>query len=460
VAYRSEALRRRVRIPERTGTVLLAGLYVFVATALQLSRQPGVPSWDSIWQEDGGIFLNQALAEPFLHTLVHSYNSYLHVGPRIVAGIAALFPLDRAARLLSGGECLAVSLMSLYVYYASASVLRSQSARIVAAGSMILLPAAGYETNAVLSDMHWYLTYTAFWAIVAFPTRSRAGVALAAIVVGLAVLSDPFTGLFLPFCLFQAWRRRGHRAAWVVPGVFLLTMAIQLGFGLFSEPAGRYAPSHWSDIPGIYSLRVTGSFFVGDYNLHYFWLRSWGWVFIYATLAAMVAIVAYALRRPGWEWRLFIGQCFAYSVLYLTVPCMLRGTQNFLDRANYTLNGSRYTPLPILFLVAIVVAVLDRRDPKVSAGAWRKVQWAAALWAALLVLNNFSIQSTRSPGPSWQGNLVQARAKCAGKIPEQNTAAVSGPADPGRDTIVDIWVAPNVTPPLWAVAATCRQITR
>jgi hypothetical protein len=459
-AISPEALsRRRVRVPERTGAVLMAAFYVLAATALQLARQPGISSWDSIWQEDGGIFLNQALSEPFVHTLVHSYNSYLHVGPRLVAGVVALFPLDDAAKLLSGGECVAVSLMSIYVYYASAAIVRNQWARMAIAGAMILLPAAGYETNAVLSDMHWYLTFTAFWALLALP-RSRGGIALAAIVVALAVLSDPFTGLFLPFTLFQGWRRRGERSAWIVPGVFVITLAIQLGFGLFSEPAGRYAPSHLSDIPGIFALRVTGSLFVGDQNLHTFWLQSWGWVFIYATLAATVAIVAYALRRPGWEWRLFVGQCFAYSVLYLAVPCMLRGTANFLDRSIYSLNGSRYMPLPILFLVALVVAVLDRRDPKVSAGNWRRIQWAAALWAAFLVLNNYSIVTTRSPGPSWKHNLGEARLKCMGKLPDERTAAVGGPVHPGPGDKVSIWVAPNVTPPLWGVEATCRQIQR
>lgn len=450
----------RLRLPSWGGSFLLGAFYVVVATAVQLARQPGIASWDSIWQEDGGIFLNQALSESFQHALVHSYNSYLHVGPRLVAEVASWLPLDYAAKILSGGECVAVSLMSLYVYYASAAVMRSQWGRIVVAGAMILLPAAGYETNAVLSDMHWYLTYTAFWALLAAP-RSRGGIALAAIVVALAVLSDPFTGLFLPFALYQAWRRRGESSAWIVPAVFALTMAIQLGFGLFSEPAGRYADSHWKDIPGIYALRVTGSLFVGDQNLHSFWLRSWGWVFIFATLAATVAIVVYALlRRRDLAWRLFVGQCFAYSVLYLVVPCMLRGTENFLDRGNFSLNGSRYTPLPILFLVAVVVAVLERRDPKVSAGGWRKIQWAVALWAAFLVLNNFSIGTTRTPGPSWKFNLGQARQKCDGLISDETTPAVSGPVTPGGTSTITIYVSPNLQPPPWGVIATCDQIQR
>jgi hypothetical protein len=450
--------RNRLRLPASTGTWLFAAFYVVIATALQLARQPGFPSWNTIWQEDGGIFLNQALSESFPHALVHSYNSYLHVGPRLVAEVASWFPLDYAAKILSGGECVAVSVMSVYVYFTSGAVVRAQWARMAIAGSMILLPAAGYETNAVLSDMHWYLTFTAFWAIAAYP-RDRRGVVLASIVVALAVLSDPFTGLFLPFALFQAWRRRGERFAWVVPIVFGVSMAIQLGFGLFSEPAGRYAASHWSDIPGVYALRVTGSLFVGDQNLHSFWLASWGWVFIFVTLALMIAIVVYALRR--WrelDWRLFIGQCFVYSVLYLTVPCMLRGTENFLNRSIYSLNGSRYMPLPILFLVAIVVAVLDRRDPKVSVAGWRKIQWAVGLWAAFLVLNNFSIVTTRSPGPPWDDNLYAARLKCEGKVPQETNASVSGPVHPSPHDKITIYISPNVQPPLWAVIARCDQL--
>lgn len=449
--------RSKLASPRLSGA-LLGAFYVLVATVAQLARQPGVPSWDSIWQEDGGIFLSQALSKSFPEALVHSYNSYLHVGPRLVAEVASWFPLDYAAKLLSGGECVAVSLMSVYVYFASAAVVRAQWARMVIAGSMILLPAAGYETNAVLSDMHWYLTYTAFWAVVAYP-RTRGGVVLAASVVALAVLSDPFTGLFLPFALFQAWRRRGERSAWVLPIVFGITLAIQLGFGLFSEPAERYADSHWIDLPGVYALRVTGSLFVGDENLRNFWLRPWGWVFIFTTLALTIALVVYAIRR--WrelDWRLFVGQCFAYSVLYLAVPCMLRGTENFLDRDMFSLNGSRYAPLPILFLVAIVVAVLERRDPKVSAAGWRKIQWAVALWAAFLVLNNFSIVTTRSPGPSWKHNLAEGRKKCQGKLPDEITPYAIGPVNPRPDQDVVVFIAPDVVPPPWGVRALCRQI--
>lgn len=452
-----------LRLPAWTGEALMVLLYVAVATALQLDRQPGAHAWDSIWQEDGGIFLQQALAESFPHTLVHVYNSYLHVGPRLVAYVAASLPMRHAAQALSGGESLAVSLLSVYVYYAGAAVLRSRWARMAVAGSLILLPAAGYETNAVLSDMHWYLTYAAFWALVARP-RGRAPVALAAVVVALAVLSDPFTAILLPLALAGGWRERARRGAWVVPAVFVLTLVIQLGFGLFANPAGRYAPSHWDDLPGIYGLRVAGSLFAGDSFLDNLYLGSPGFFFVYGAFAAVIAVVVYALRRPGAAagFRSFVAQCFAYSLLYLAVPCMERGTANFLTRttAGFNLNGSRYTVLPILFLVAIVVAVLDRPDPRVRSETWRRLTWAVGLWAAFLVLVNYSIPTTRTPGPSWKANLAQARAKCAGKLPVTRTAGMQGPARPGPLDSVQVFIAPNVVPPLWGVAARCDQIER
>ena len=89
-----------------------------------------------------------------------------------------------------------------------------------------------------------------------------------------------------------------------------------------------------------------------------------------------------------------------------------------------------------------------------------KLQWAVALWAAFLVLNNYSIVTTRTPGPSWKHNLGEARLKCMGRLPEPTTASVNGPAHPVPGDKIDIYVAPNVTPPLWAVQATCRQIQR
>jgi len=51
----------------------------------QLLRTPGVPAWNSLSAEDGGIFYTDALNDPLVTTVGRAYEGYLHVVPRLLA---------------------------------------------------------------------------------------------------------------------------------------------------------------------------------------------------------------------------------------------------------------------------------------------------------------------------------------------------------------------------------------
>ncbi len=447
----------------RADLMLLAFLGV-VATGLQLLRQPGVPSWDSVWQEDGAIFLTDALANPFLETLVTPYNAYLHTLPRLIAGPVALVGLEHAALLMTFLSALTVTLIAMYVYFASARVFHTQWARVVLAMSVVLLPAAGYETNANIANLHWYLIFACFWVFVAAP-RTTAGIAVGITIVALAVLSDPLAALLAPLPLIALWRDRTWRGR-AIPLVFLGTLAVQLVLGVVEDPVAPYASSHLPAVPKIYALRVTGSFLVGDLFLDNFW-KPWGLAFALAALLVVAAVCAYGLLRADRGRRLLIGGSLALSVGYLTVPLMLRGTENFLDRGDFSLNGSRYVLLPILFLTIAVLLTLDRRDPRLSSRAWRNVQIGFSALTAALVLTNFSIFTVRSGGPAWKESVASARERCAtvgGRRPGSPPKVGSIPIRrlPAGD--VRIPIAPNVRITLetpyspFAVTVDCRHL--
>lgn len=441
----------------RADLVLLAFLGI-VATALQLLRQPNVPSWDSLWQEDGGIFLTEALAHPFLETLVTPYNAYLHTLPRLIAGPVALFGLERAALLMALMSAVTVTLLAAYVYFASARVFRTHWARIFLAVSMVLLPAAGYETNANVANLHWYLIFGCFWVFLAAPRRTT-GMVVGITIVALAVLSDPLTGLLSPLALIQLWRDRTWRGR-VIPLVFLGTLAVQLVLGVVEDPVAPYAASHLVDLPWIYALRVTGSFLVGDLFLDDFW-KPWGAPFAFLAFALVAAVCAYGLIRADRGRRLLVGGSLALSGAYLAVPLMLRGTENFLDRGDFNLNGSRYLLLPILFVTVAVLLILDRRDPRLSPRAWRNTQIGFSALALALVLTNFSIYTTRSAGPKWKASVAGARERCAtvgGRKPGSPPAVGSIPSRRLPEGDVRIPIAPNIPSHPFAVTVDCRHL--
>ncbi len=438
----------------------LVGLWVAVMTLAQVVRQPGVPSWDSVWQEDGGIFLTDALFESFSTALVHVYNAYLHVVPRIIAAFAAALPLDRAAMVLSLGSALVVALLSVYVYFASAWLLPSQWARLVLAGLFVLLPATAYETNANIANLHWYLLFACFWVFLARP-RSRSEVVVGTAIAVATVLSDPMAGLFLPLAALMIRRRTGRREL-VAPIAFFVALAVQLVLGAFSEAPEPYADSHLTDLPGVYALRVVGSFLVGDRHLHYFW-QHLRWWFAVGSVVVLFAAVGYGLVKAHRPARLYAVVSLVYSFAFLAVPLMLRGTERFLDGPGFNLNGSRYTVVPLWFLLLAVLVLLDRPSATASQTGWQRVQQAFVVCVSALVLVNFSNFSVRTHGPSWREQLAVAQEQCAlGQRPDVTPPGlgpemVSRAEEHRADVLIPI--APNIRPHPFAVPMTCRRLS-
>ena len=267
-------------------------------TGLELLRQPGIPSWNSIWQEDGAIFFTEAWNEPFLSTLWDPYNSYLHVVPRLIAAVVTLLPLKAAALGMSLGAAMVVAALGIYVFHASGAVFRSTWARVVLAVMIVFLPAAGYEANANIANLHWYLVYATFWVLLKDP-RTRRGIALGALITGMAALSDPLVALILPLVVRRAFEHRRELPRLVIPATFAVCLAIQLVIGVFQEQTGRNATSDWGEVPGIYALRVAGSALVGDAQLGRLW-NPLGYWFAYGALAVILACSSTgSSRRTG-----------------------------------------------------------------------------------------------------------------------------------------------------------------
>ena len=446
-----EALSRR-------GVWIAAMIWVAGATALQLFRQPGEPSWSSVWQEDGGVFLTDALQDP-VASIADPYNAYLHVVPRLVsAGIAPL-PLDWAPLLLSASAALIVALVSLYVYFASAAVIASQWVRVLLAALVVLIPAAGYETNANIANIHWYLIFAAFWVFITAP-ETRGGVVLGGIIVAASVLSDPLTGLLLPLALWRAITARTalQRA---IPLIFCVALALQGVLGVVEDPVAPYAPSHIADLPGIYALRVAGSVLVGDQFLDNLW-RSHGYGFALPALALVAAACAYGLRALRGQSRWFIALALALSVLYLAVPLMLRGTENFLDRGDFTLNGSRYTLLPVLFLLTALLVIADRAQERMARAGRLNLQLGVTVFVGFLVLTNYSIFSVRTDGPNWDRTVATARKLCLSRDGvgpgERTPLAGSIPSRTREVGEARIPVAPNIAERPFAVVVECDRL--
>lgn len=459
-ALRSRAVALRGPCP----SAWLLPAVVLVGVPIQLLRGPGVPVWRSVFGEDGGIFLTEALASRGWGSVFTPYQGYLQVAARLVAELVAMLPLSLAAVALAGISAALVSLLSLFVWSVSGSLLHGRWARIVVAAAPLVLPAA-YETTSNATDLHWYLDYACFWALLAAPRR--AGLLPAAAVAALAVTSDPLAALFLPLALWrvaavQGWvgRRDGRRrdrnragprlADLVVPVAFAVGLLLQLVLGMARQHAGQFRAAHPTDLPDIYGLRVAGSFLFGDRFL----ARAFdalGGPFALACLVVVGAGLVVAMRQPAS--RPLVVLAAGYSVLWLSTPMLLRGTDGVLPQAPGYLAGSRYMVVPVLLLVVSCAAWLDRVGPRSRA--------VAGTGFLVVVALSYAMPSQRTEGPVWSQALDRAAARCAASGGEPHLAARSAVAPwglPVGPTDVLVAVAPS-RHPQWFVVAGCRRVT-
>lgn len=415
-------------------------VWVLTMTVLQVMRQHGRPLYDTIWAEDAGIFLAQALASPFPDNLLDAHASYVQLAPRLVTEAAATLPLEYAAAVISFGSALVVALLSVYVYFASSAVFRSRWAPALLAALMMLAPATTYETTATAANLHWYLLFTCFWALLV-PVRSWVWAVAGAVIALVATLSDPLAGLLLPLALLQVVRSDGWRER-MVPTVFAVGLAVQVVLGPLRSPTAPFGEVNAGDLPGIYASRVAGSFLVGDRFLEQLWARL-GWAFPWLSLAVVLLVVGYGIASGESRRRFHIGVSFLYSVAFLAVPLLLRGTVGLLDPEHFTLNGSRYTLVPILLLAVAVLLTLDDPGPWLPRAATQDLQTSFVVWTLALVLLNYSAGSVRTNGPSWREGLAEARTDCAARPDDGGDAEVTIPLNPGE---------------IFDLRTTCRQI--
>lgn len=409
-------LRRRL-------TATAGGLAALAAgTLLHLERQRGVPVWNSLWAEDGQVFLSGAVRN-FRGTFFEQNGGYVHVVPRLIAGIVAALPVQDAAAGMAVGAAAAVALIAGFVYVASSEVVRSRTARLGLAAAVLLLPVPGSELLANATNLHFYLLFACFWALLwqsetPFALGSRAAVVVA------TALSDPLSALFLPLAIVAPAARRSARAL-VVSGLYLTALVVQLAIIAGGARPERNWGFRLGALPEIFALRVGGGLLVGDRFLGDVW-DGYGRAFAYGALLLVAVVIALLLRRSDRRTIAFALIALGYAGLFFCVQLIGRGTGGMdPDLHGFRLNAARYILVPFLLVTSVIVVVAERR-------LWtRRV---ALVWLAALLAVNYSVTSDRSRGPRWDRELAHARRICA-TMGKRTTRVLVAPSPP------DVWFA-------------------
>jgi hypothetical protein len=424
-----------------------AAAAVAVLTWLQMVRRPGPPPlWDSLFTEDGKIFLSQAISQSFLDTLATSHLGYLHTVPRFISLAATWVPLGDAPLVISLLTTAVAAMACVYVFEASGAWIASPLLRGVLALAVVFAPVTAREIAGSLSNLHYFLIYAAFWAVIC-PWRSPPWLVASTVVVLAAVLSNPLCVVLLPIAVAFAVRA-GERRAWVLPAAIVLGVAVQLL--LRDESASSLGGSDYAAMPRIFAERVTSSLLVGDRYLKDVFGGMTGSPFAWGSLALVAVACGVGLWRLRGRRRWLLAAGVVLSVAFFVISVLGRGTLSLFPSKPWLLASTRYIYLPVVFLLTGLLAAVDRRE-RVAPRRFPAREVAAAAFVLATIVVSYRAPHLSQSGPRWKPSLARARLACAARRP---IAPITLYGQGAKLTAV----VPIDPPDEWAVPVPCSKL--
>ncbi len=412
-----DQLNESVFLPSPPETLRFKGLegglvlacFLAAAVILQLFRIGPSSALNSLWAEDGPVFLGEALSHGFFAAVAKPHAEYLVVLPRLIGEVGAIVPLHDAAVAMNLTAAVVVALSGLAVWFASAGHIRSPYLRALLVVLTVLPPVAG-ETVASPANVAWHTTFAVFWLLLWRPATTW-GACLGALLIFTTCLSTAAVFFLTPIVLLRAIAIRDRNDGLIV-GAFGLALAIQLPVTALSDE--NVSTYFWTDnIFTTFLQRIVNGSVLGIELGGSAW-ADWGWTFLIAISTAVAVFLAVlALRAPSG--RLFAAIAIATSVTMFLGTAYSRALGNAMTWPPEIYNnvGGRYALVPTLVLISAAFALLDSR----RASGGRLVAVIATI-AVLLVSVAYSFDVKAAPdrgGPKWKTSVDAAAAQCEAK---------------------------------------------
>jgi hypothetical protein len=393
-----------------------------LATILALLRLGWSSSLNTIWAEDGPIYLQAALTQGFWHAVFSPYAGYLVVVPRLIAEAATLVPLQYAPAAISIVSASVAALSGLCVWVASDGHVRNPYLRGGLALAVVLAPTAGLEALDSAAYAPWYMLIATFWLLFWRP-RTMWGAGLAGAFILLTGLSTPGVWFFLPVAVLRGLTVRDRRDA-VVVGAFALGATVQVPVILGQEQG---APLWTHDIWPAYLQRVVDGGVFGQRLGGGLWSEL-GWPFLIVLSLALLAGLVYALRRSAPSARWFAALALPTSLVMFVLSAYQRTVGSNLIWSAGSAGGtaSRYVLVPALLLVSAGVVLADATVGRRQGS--RGLPWVVGATSAILLLaivTSFDMRDPARSEPHWKDALRSAARTCVSEHRELAGIATS-----------------------------------
>ena len=186
------------------------GVGLACLVAVLFSRSPNLLLRARFFAEDGKVFYQQAHELGFAHSLLLPYAGYLHLFPRLIAGLSLLVPLFYVPLFFN---VVALAIQGITAVYLCSARLRNIGPlplRVMIAFLYLGLPHIG-EVWGRLTNSQWHLAVLSFLILIAAPAQSRLGTWFDRLALAAGALTGPFSVLLLPIAVVAAVYRRSSR---------------------------------------------------------------------------------------------------------------------------------------------------------------------------------------------------------------------------------------------------------
>jgi hypothetical protein len=415
---------------DRIGLTIVVVAFLVIATILQILRVGAGDAVNSLWAEDGPIFLSGALHFSFFTNLFQTYAGYLVIVPRLVGAVGAAVPLKDAPAAMAIVSGLIVGVCGIVVWVASGSMIRNPYLRGTLALLTVLAPTASLESVDSGTYVLWFMLFASFWVLMWRP-RTTTGAVLGGLFVLLTGLSSPEIWFFAPVALLRLIALRDRRDVLVLGGWVIGAVTQVPAYAFSNEP--QIEPLWTHHIFTALLQRVLDGAALGERLGGVGW-DGLGWGLLIFLLVLTVVGMALGLRgvEARARWLAGLGVLIGVVMFCLSVYQRAVGAEIYWPANVHFGDAGRYTIVPALLLVSIALALLDQQLRR-PGDTWlpRLAPWLAGLTLGVLLVGmavSFDVSGSAVRGtPHWSEALETGARECRDTT---GLAEVSVPTSP------------------------------
>jgi hypothetical protein len=188
--------------------------------AAAVSRRPDILFNPQFWAEDGLIFYQQAHELGFAPTLLTTHAGYLHMLPRLIAGLSLLFPLAMAPLIFNLVGLAAQCLPAIYLASDRMERVAPLSVRLLLGFLYVGVPNV-WRIHGNLTNAQWHLCVLCLLILVASAPKSAWAAAFDVGALVLGTVTGPFALFLLPIAAMLVWE---HRDRWMIARAVILAI--------------------------------------------------------------------------------------------------------------------------------------------------------------------------------------------------------------------------------------------